>query len=675
MNDKPIAFLVYALCGMVLALSPVLTAIVQPFPARVGVERGGRLSHIAAAGIAGLLGAVAAHAGLGPLKILAALAAALWIGWRGRTLSPLALVGTAAIALAGFRLIWWTPVGAIPPWTVLVASLALFLGGVELLARRPANWERTVAARAAPVILFGLLSAFVSFSTGLYTQDEILFTTWHHWSAYIGPAELMRAGARILYDTPAQYGLGPTAVVALACGANCWKGMYLAQGLADLLYGGAVAYVVLRLAGPDRGLGRTIVLLAAVFAACFLFTAYPPALATPAIAPSEGGLRFLPCALLLAFLVACADKPWTRDRRAAGHGLWFLGLVWSPEAAFDATFVWSAYFLWRDLPAGPTPAAVAGQAVRRLAVLAGVLMAFIVGFCGLYLAFYRVLPSPYAVVAYLLHPPGSAPFAFTGTFWFLALVFALAAGAAVLLIRRGEGPEKLRLLLPVLLGLYAVGSYYLGRSNDNNVLNLGPFMVLALAAVGSLPSEGRLRIVAQAGLCCLLALPPSFGWSTFWGSAASQGRALRIAAGDPAQLFTFADPEAVAALDRREGARNPLVHSADIERAATQIWRDRHESVLLIAPPLVLVSEHSQPWAAMHAPETFWFMPPFARQTFLSRTMHRLSRPGWVITQPDAPDSVAVSGRELARDFDAVYARGESLRFGAYIATRYAPRP
>ena len=665
MNDKPIAFLVYALCGMVLALSPTLGVLVQQLPRRGGVSQPSRLPPGVAGSVAGLIliGAALAITGVGPAKILTALAAAAWIGWRGRTLSPVALGGSAAIVMASARLTWWNPPAAFPPWTPLLVALGLFVLAVELLVRPPAaaGWTRTLAARTAPVVVFALLCAFFSFSTGLYTQDEILFTTWHHWSAYVGPAQLMRAGARILYDSPAQYGLGPTAAAALACGVgNCWKGMYLVSGLADLAYGGAMAFVALRVAGPDRGLGRTVGLLAAVFVACFLFTAYPPALATPAIAPSEGGLRFLPCALLLALLVACADKPWTWRWRASGHALWFFGLIWSPEAAFDATFVWCAYYLWRSLPAEATAAAAAWRAVRSLAVLACVLVAFALGFCALYYALCRVLPSPYAVVAYLLNPPGSAPFAFTGTFWFLALVFALTAGAAVHLARRGEA-DKLRLALPVLLGLYAVGSYYLGRSNDNNVLNLGPFMVLALAAVSSLPSDGRIRIVAQAGLCCLLAAPPSFGWSTFWAPAASQGRALRVSAGDPVSLFTFANPSAGAALDRREGPRNSMVHSADIEAAVTTIWRDRHEPVLLLAPPLVLVTEHAEPWAALHAPENFWFMPTFARRTFLRRTMDRLNRPGWVITQPDAPDSVAVSGRELARDFDAVYVRGESL--------------
>ena len=374
-------------------------------------------------------------------------------------------------------------------------------------------------------------------------------------------------------------------------------------------------------------------------------------------------------------LTWCADRPWTGRIQAAGHGLWLLGLLWSPEAAFDTTFVWWPYYLWRSTAAGPTRPAVVVQLLRHMATLVGVLAAFVLFCCAGYYAIFRILPSPYAVFAYIIQPPGPIPFALTGAFLFLFVVFAAVICSVIGQIRRNDRPEHLNRTIPVALALYAVGSYYLGRSVDNNILNLSPFMLLALVAVLSARLDRRLDLVAQAGVCCLLAAVAGFGWSTFWGTAAAQGSVLKISAGQPTKLFTFANAFTDAALDRREGARNPLVHSADVERAVTQIWRDHHESAVLIAPPLVLITEHSQPWTAMHIPENFWFMPPFARQTFLRRAMHRLNRPGWVITQPDAKDLVAVSGRELARDFDAVYARGESLRFGSYVATRYAPRP
>ena len=51
----------------------------------------------------------------------------------------------------------------------------------------------------------------------------------------------------------------------------------------------------------------------------------------------------------------------------------------------------------------------------------------------------------------------------------------------------------------VLLALYAVASYYLGRSIDNNLLNIMPFVVLALLVAVAPPLRLRIQRPGRGG--------------------------------------------------------------------------------------------------------------------------------------------------------------------------------
>jgi hypothetical protein len=264
---------------------------------------------------------------------------------------------------------------------------------------------------------------------------------------------------------------------------------------------------------------------------------------------------------------------------------------------------------------------------------------------------------------------------FSGAFLYFGGVVILAAASIVALTVHNENPVFVRRAVLVLLSLYAVASYYLGRSLDNNLLNIMPFVVLALLAVAAPPSRPQFNALGAAAVSCAIALTLSFGWGAYWGPALAQGHAFGVDPSSVRKAFDLANSETTEAIDRRESARNPLVRSADVQRAAAQIWASYHEPVTLMAPPLVLMTSFAAPWNALHAPEDFIFIPKASRRTFLTRAMRRFNRAGWTIIQEGTPDIVAAGGRELAEDFDAVYTRDISLRFGSYTAIRYLPKP
>jgi hypothetical protein len=680
MSDKPLAFLFYAIFGIFLALSPVVFSLLaKPRSSTAAlVQVDNRLARGLYVGLGPLILVLLILLGEVPARVVVVCAVlALWVAWRANASLPAALPALCAVFVASTKLIWWEPLAETITFPVLVATFVVFAIALEFLIHRRVTVKSDAFLKTEwpPLIMFNGLCLFFSFSTGLLGLDEILFTTWHHWGAYVGPAELMWAGARIFYDSPAQYGLGPTTLIALSCSFDCWKGMYYIVGIANALYAAVIAFVALRLLGRDRTVGMTSVALAATFAACFLYSAYPPSPATPSISPSTGGLRFLPCAILVAYLVSGAEQAWSRRQRWVGHLIWAFGLLWAPESAFHATFVWWPYYLWRYTEDGQGGLRGLGTVVKHASWLGLILVATVALFVSTYYALFQLLPTVDGVFAYVLYPPGPVPFEFRGAFLYFASVVVLTAASIVALTRRKEGPEFLRRAVLVLLALYAVASYYLGRSIDNNLLNIMPFLVLALLVVAAPPWRPHFNALGAAAVSCLIALTLSFGWSVWWGSALEQGYAFEVDPRTVRKAFDLASSETTSALDRRESGRNPLVHSADIQRAAAQIWATYHEPVTLMAPPLVLMTSFAAPWNAVHAPEDFISIPKASRRAFLTRSMRRFNQAGWTIIQEGTPDIVAAGGRELSEDFDAVYTRDISLSFGSYIATRYLPKP
>ena len=178
------------------------------------------------------------------------------------------------------------------------------------------------------------------------------------------------------------------------------------------------------------------------------------------------------------------------------------------------------------------------------------------------------------------------PFEFRGA----SLDFASVARRPYGCERRGVDPARREFgVRPAARGSGALAlytpnaSYYLGRSIDNNLLNIIPFVVLALLAAMEPPLRSEFSALGAAAVRCVIALTLSFGWSVWWGPALARGHAFEVDPRAVRKAFDLASSETTSALDRRESGRNPLVHSADIQSAAAQIWATYHEPVTLMA--------------------------------------------------------------------------------------------
>jgi hypothetical protein len=542
---------------------------------------------------------------------------------------------------------------------LMVATLAFSARHVDAGERQRTWWPVGVA------FLFG--GVMFLFSTGLYRQPWILWLSWHHWGAYIGPAQLACAGVPLFHDAPAQYGLGPTALLAATCGRDSWLAMYAVVGASSLIYSVLMLDIARRVAGPGHRPIQIVLIGLVVFVGLFVWTAYPPIVGSPALTPSVSGLRFLPLAALVWAVIrrdgSRGDKgaPWTL------HLLWIAGVFWSPESAVQVTAVWWPYYVWREVSQ-----AERGRALAVFAKANAQLVAWLLGGSLVFLATYRVgyglWPDLETYFAYALHPPGPLPVSLFGAVWFFGAI--LLASLAALWTAGGPDAERRHAspLIVVLLAAYGATSYFLGRSHDNNLLNVAAFYVLLLLAMRALPHAPLLRTTSSAMLSALLAYPVLAGW-TAWTDSARDHALLEFEPASVTSRFSYMQADGAKANATMAGAGPADALAADAMRGMREIGARYREPVTVLDPPLNLESSNAgRPWSAYHGPENFYYLPGELRRRYLAAVAARLDRTGWVLVRRDFDASAWLT------DYDAVYRRDVTLDFGTYYAIRYVPR-
>ncbi len=675
----------YVVTGLALAIAPTIHVILSPsVTLRVQIAR---VSSYAIVATACLLVGVA----IGMIAGAAFLTGSLLLSIGMATLASkdnLDRLGTffCSLAAAGASgtLLWWKYDQA-HVLTIKVEYVACFFIVVFVvclgMSARPSR-NRTIELSIAV-----LISAFIlqhCLNVSVLRNSDLYETVRHHWGAYIGPSETFLSGARVLYDIPAQYGLGPTLLIASACGENCWVGMYWITTLTSIIY------VCIVLASACV-LGRTscntwafgLILLTASAAGLF-WTSYPPLLGAPSSFPSTGGLRFIPLSTLLLFILWRESRSDERlPRRSYGHALWCFGAIWSPEAAFYSSFVWWPYLLWSATRSGVQPFRSAVLACGEALV---VTLAFLTLSISIYYLIYGVTPSLDVYAAYVANLTGPLPVNPRGSIWFFVFTITAGISAAVWLIRSRSHDREFANVFVCLLSLYAVFSYYLGRSHDNNILNLMPFMVLVLIAVQNSPGSSALSHGAHVALASTVALVAFFGWSA-WHVASLSDYANADAAvsmsyvrGRTAEQTGAADQFlSVLVPDRTQNSEGEHHKSrldggdaADAAQAVFYVSSIRHEPLIKIDDSQDIAPIGPRAWSAIHDPVNFYYLPDALVATLIDRTMRRIKSPGWLIIArhvEDLPETL-----RWQRLLEGSYVRTGQMIFGSYRAVRYEPK-
>lgn len=487
---------------------------------------------------------------------------------------------------------------------------------------------------------------------------------WHHWGAYIGPAQLISAGALPLHDIPLQYGLGPSLLLALSCTRSCWTAMYWATGSATIVMVLLIARVALQFHRIKHPLVVTATLLI-VLASCILWTAYPPELNSTLATPSTSGLRFLPGVLMLTWTVECV-----RGQRLKGssiwwgHLLWLACILWSPEAALHATAVWVPYYIWEhtfsDVSVGHAKRFVRASVIITLVLFVGLSLSALV---------YRMAFGEWLFVseylAYIQHPPGLLPINFAGPIWYFVTCVVCWFGVWAF-ARDYPATSDQKASWLVMLFCLAAFPYYLGRSHDNNILNLMPYMALSLITMRAISIPGGIRALVTVLLAAILGWVATFG-STNFVAAYRQDRLLKFSSQELIDSFGRDVDGGLSSIIPL--ARAMQLQPEDAIPALKYIRSTYHESVEIFDPFLLIDrSEIYPPWSAFHGLANYFFIPSEKRRSYLARVAKRLGKSGWILYEKNMDIN-----RFLA-DYDSVYTRTHELDFESYRAIRYKPK-
>ncbi|MDB5582188.1 MAG: hypothetical protein JWR80_7364 [Bradyrhizobium sp.] len=577
-------------------------------------------------------------------------------------------LGLGVGLLIGPTLIWWrSGFAEISILEAGVYAIIVVLSSV-LLAREALHSpskQRSAAFRCIPVSCAISICLFLSFSTGIMNPPAVMLTAWHHWSAFIGPSELMLSGARIFYDFPAQYGLGATTLIAAACGHNCALGMHYVVAVTSLFFGLAVLYVVAssKVRSPMAG----GVLFAIVIFTCYFWDAYPPMVSSPREAPSVSGLRFLPAiSLIVGLLWIEQSRIFVAHWSRIGHVIYIFGALWSPESLFFVTYVWWPYYIWRrcaEAPFGMAPSAI----MRATLTLLIIFIIGLIGFVGAYRILYGAFPSASAYLAYMLYPPGELPIDPRGPIWFSvsALFLGLLLVSQLLLAREKQLPIH-RSLLVLLLG-YATLSYCMGRGHSNNFLNLLPFTVMILVGVFKSQLPILLRAISAGMLVSLLGWSSVFGW-TAWTSTIESRTLFEFRPNEFVSSFSYQRPESATAVVESFKHATAVEDFSSISNALAKIRENSQDPISVVdGNYLLLANTEPEAWSAYHGPGNVYFMPREWRRNFLRNTRDRLDRSGWLIIFSGFP-------AEWLEDFQSAYEATESWSSGSYRVIHFKPR-
>lgn len=516
------------------------------------------------------------------------------------------------------------------------------------------------------------LASILSFSTGIFHNAFTFKTLWMHWGAYIAPAELLLSGATIFHDFPAQYGLGPTALIASVCGSDCWYGMYFIASFTMLVFSiliGILAFALTRKSWPEQVIALVLSLVTS-----FFWTSYPPLAGSPVASPSIHGLRFLPILFLVTYLFVTKNVENSKLKLIIAHCFWIFGALWSPESAFYVTCVWWPYYMFiRSVPGKLS--ARCFRLLQSLLTLSFIGAALIVTFNILFRFIYHKYPSLDGFLVHILYPPLPLPIDPYGPIWYFVLTIIIGVSTLILLWRKSGDTYLFRSGFLVILLSYTVFSQFLGRSHSDVVLNTLPFFLLVLLhAILATDNRKLDHIIKKASVICIAAMLgwlPAFGWDG-WNNNVSNGRVFSF---DP-NIFRHSIPSLNAKMKSKKDQNilNPeanIVLPTDALQAINFIQHSYNEPFTVVNKNFDLVDvAPTEAWNAMHGPANYLVIPSQYKRKFLNLTAAAIHRPGWLIIDKTFPAKELLSDI----DFDFVYERTKQLEFGSYYAIRFNPK-
>lgn len=525
--------------------------------------------------------------------------------------------------------------------------------------------------RAPLYIGFGLAVTALSLTAGISLNTQSI-NQWHHWGAYIGPAQLLTQGIIPFNEIPLQYGLGPSLLISLGCQTDCWNSLYWISASFTIVMTYLLAYIALKL-NQQKTFFREFWVLLTILLSCIIWTALPMALESVTSTPSTSGLRFLPGVLMTALLVWTSSKDSGNGKLNASippfawsffphNALWIVSFWYSPEAGIQTSVLWFGYCFLQNIYSG-----IQSIITNIFTTCSKLLFIFTLGiatFCVGFFAIWGQLPNLSTYFAYILHPPGPLPVNQNGCIWFAVMVTILFFIWSKQQKNKDIAKPKNTAIWIVFLLCYANFTYFIGRSADNNILNLLPYFGVLLVGLQSQLEKGMSKAIANVLLAAIIAWLPIMDWGNY-ARAIQSGEFFSLSPERLSQTFTrtnhssdkyFVDPKEIA-------------NNRDIGEALVFIASKYNEPVEIIDRfNLLDTAQTLAPWDGLHGPANFMYIPSSLRQRYLANVKTRLNRPGWILIS-----SKIKEGGEFIKDYQSIYTEDARIRFGDYQAIRFIP--
>jgi hypothetical protein len=577
---------------------------------------------------------------------LAAVQAAICMGFmKSRSFSVyLALLAVGAGSwLIMLKLFVWEPMPTAYPtsWHLLLIGIVLLYSCCWWTFRAVTARDGTLSP-AADALAIGLLILLAFRTDGLFQTDRVAPTgSFYHWGAAIGPAEAVRQGGAVLWDTPSPYGFLLPLTIAAFPAATTWQSLFLLNALCTAVLALCLYLVIRHRAAGLPGIVFSWLLSAA---AVFLVAMYPPLLLPEHYYPMAGAFRYGWCYVLLGVLLLEWTTRGSQSRKwvlAGGSICWVLSNLWSPESAFFGSLVWLpayAIIVLRDhVPVSRNWRRIAAWLLLPVALFAvsvGVVFAAYQVRIGhgpdLQSYFEVVLSFGSSQVAQTSELFGPTDFADTA----LVLVFGVVLFAiAVVMFIRSDAWRAVPLAVGLLFGTWALLAYPVSQPFLFASYRLLPFMVLGIGVILALIDRSSIaRYTEWTRILRMMMVPVLTTILVTAYTNLPQGAYYAQAIRDEAYLGT----DVTAGLPEVEDSLQRLLVAADVHSSdplwyegtsygeTLPVWKPQGQSPVLV----------SRQWLAGPL-SSMVYLSDDRKQTYLARAADRRLEGGWLVQPRD----------------------------------------
>ncbi len=423
---------------------------------------------------------------------------------------------------AALHLMWWRNFSDMnqtgpPNWKILFGLITLIFIGIFLrpLRRVSLSIQRLLSALAIGLILL------CSLRLPLIESD-----IFHHLSFFIGPADLVKKGGWLLWDVPSQYGFLNILLIAKFPGLSSWEALRVVMAGCQVF---AASFIFLVLFASHRNWPGFVCALGLSVCTVFLWPGWALSLSGPEGVPSTSAFRFLWLYVLLAVTLwesrltnTNSEVKNTFAPLLGGSVAWVLATLWSAESCVYATATWIPALVWSRFQLarmihGPAKNSLAVYSTLKCLCLPfGLLFST---WALLAMIYHRAIGEVPDLLSYFEFARaysagfGTMPIQPAGAVWALFTVFIIQSAALLFWIRKGNRSGQIK-ALGGWGAVWAVSSYFISRSHDNNICNIVPILIASFGVTffsqtsEQSPSELKVLRLALVPLLTVLTFLP-----------------------------------------------------------------------------------------------------------------------------------------------------------------------